>query len=240
MPCASSGRSSFAAPARQQRLVAQRLDLRLLLVGREPPARLEQARDLEALLAAEHEDDRGHVAGVRELAHRVDQHLLAVTRGRAGPCARATRRAAIGTRRVSSTHWQNCSGWPTVADRIDELGARIEPDDRLLPDVAALGVVEVVALVHHDDVGGRHVLVGDDPVPQDLGDLDLDRRLAVDLVVAGRESDVALAEVGAQLAVLLLGERAQRRRVDRALAAAERARAARPSPSASCRCRSAR
>ena len=73
----------------------------------------------------------------------------------------------------------------------DELRPRIEPDDRLLPDVAALGIVEVVALVHHDDVGGRHVLLGDDPVPQDLGDLDLDRRLAVDLVVAGRETDVA-------------------------------------------------
>jgi hypothetical protein len=65
------------------------------------------------------------------------------------------------------------------------------------------------------------VLVGDDPVPQDLGDLDLDRRLAVDLVVAGREPDVVVAEVGAQLAVLLLGERAQRRGVDRAVAATE-------------------
>jgi hypothetical protein len=105
----------------------------------------------------------------------------------------------------------------------DELRARIEADDRLLPHVPALGIVEVVALVHHDDVCRRDMLVGDDAVPQNLGDLDLDRCLAIDLVVAGREADVRLTEVLGQLAKLLFGERAQRRRVDRLLALPHRA-----------------
>src|SRR5262249_62326614 len=66
----------------------------------------------------------------------------------------------------------------------DELRARVEPDDRLLPDVAALGVVEVVPLVHDDDVGGLVDAVAACiySVPQDLGDDYLYRRLGADLV----------------------------------------------------------
>ena len=56
---------------------------------------------------------------------------------------------------------------------------------------------------------------------RDLGDLDLDRRGAVDLVVAGGKADLVGAEVLAQLAVLLFGERPQRRGVDRGLAQLE-------------------
>jgi hypothetical protein len=131
---------------------------------------------------------------VREIADRVDQHLLAVL----------VDERHLALARVDERHRHAARDLDPlteplgVADRCgehDELRARIEPDDRLLPDVAALGIVEVVALVHHDDLRGAHVLVGDDPVPQDLGDLDLDRRLAIDLVVARREPDVAWAEV---------------------------------------------
>ena len=117
MPCVSSGRSSFASPRRQQRLVAHRLDLGLLLVGREPPARLEQARDLEALLAAEHEDDRRDVAGVRELAHGLDQHLLAeLVHERHLALARLDERHRHAPRDLDPV--AELSGWPTVADRI--------------------------------------------------------------------------------------------------------------------------
>ena len=165
-----------------------------------------------------HEDDGRHVAGVRELAARLDEVLLAeLVNERHLALARLDERHRHAARELDPL-----AELLRVADRgrqDHQLRARIEADDRLLPHVAALGVVEVVALVHHDDVGGRRVLLGDDPVPQDLGDHDLDRRLGVDLVVAGGEADVLVAEVVAQLAVLLLGERAQRRGVDRALAA---------------------
>ena len=73
-------------------------------------------------------------------------------------------------------------------------------------------------LVHDDHVGGAGGALAEDAVPQDLGDHHLEGGGGVDLVVAGGEAHAVGAEVGRELAVLLLGERAQRRGVDRGLA----------------------
>src|SRR5262249_18634723 len=108
-------------------------------------------------------------------------------------------------------------GVPDGGGQDDELRARVEADDRLLPHVPALGVVEVVTLVHHHHVGGLLYPLAEDAVPQDLGDDDLHRGVPPHLVVARREPDLVGAEIGLELAELLLGERAQRRRVHRGL-----------------------
>ena len=216
MPCVSSGRSSFAAP------LGSSASSHSFSTFAFSSSVVNRRHDLSSRATSKHcsRPNTNTIAGTSPAC--ASSRTVSISISSRNSCTSGTLRSRDSTscHRHAPRELDPVAELLGVADRRrqhDELRARIEPDDRLLPHVAALGVVEVVALVHHDDVGRRDVLVGDDPVPQDLGDLDLDRRLAVDLVVAGREPDVALAEVGAQLAILLLGERAQRRRVDRAL-----------------------
>ena len=98
------------------------------------------------------------------------------------------------------------------AHQPDVLG---EVDDDLLPHRTAVGVLEEVDLVEHDQAEvverGRP---GVDHVAQHLGGHHHDRRLAVDGVVAGQQADATVAVALAQVAELLVRQRLQRGRVE--------------------------
>ena len=98
------------------------------------------------------------------------------------------------------------------ADEVD-LGGEV--DDDLLPHRPPVGVLEVVDLVE-DDVAQpvQRRRGGVDHVAQDLGGHDHHRRLAVDGVVTGEKPDAGGAVGPHQVAVLLVGERLERRRVE--------------------------
>ena len=106
-----------------------------------------------------------------------------------------------------------------VADRrrqADQPDVRREVDDDLLPHRAAVGVLQEVHLVEHDEtevVERRRA--GVDHVAQHLGRHHDDRGVAVDGVVAGQQADPAGAVALAEVAELLVGERLQRCRVER-------------------------
>jgi hypothetical protein len=98
----------------------------------------------------------------------------------------------------------------------DQVDPRVEVDDHLLPHRAPVGVLEVVDLVE-DDVaqpleGGRGAV---DHVAQHLGGHHHHRRLAVDGVVAGEKPDPARSVGPDEVAVLLVGQGLERRRVER-------------------------
>ena len=88
-------------------------------------------------------------------------------------------------------------------------------DDHLFPHRPPVGVLEVVDLVE-DDVAEpvERRRGGVDHVAQDLGGHDHHRRFAVDRVVAGEEPDPGGAVGPDQVAVLLVRQRLERRRVE--------------------------
>ena len=97
----------------------------------------------------------------------------------------------------------------------DELDRRVEVDDHLLPDGAAVPVLQVVHLVEHDRPqpleGGRG---GVDHVAEHLGRHHHDRCVAVDGVVTGEQTHPVRAVHGGEVGVFLVRERLQRRRVE--------------------------
>ncbi len=98
-----------------------------------------------------------------------------------------------------------------------------EVDDDLLPDGAAEAVGEVVHLVHHHvaeavERAGARV----QHVAQHLGGHHDHRRVAVDGVVAGEQADLGGAVALHQVAVLLVGQRLDRRGVEALAAGGER------------------
>ena len=96
-----------------------------------------------------------------------------------------------------------------------------EVDDHLLPHRAAVGVLQEVHLVEHHQpevVEGRRA--GVDHVAQHLGGHHHRRRVAVHHVVAGQQADLADAVALAEVTELLVGQRLQRRGVERPLAEA--------------------
>ena len=96
-------------------------------------------------------------------------------------------------------------------------------DDDLLPDRATHPVGEVVDLVHHDVAEAQQrARAGVEHVAEHLGGHHDDRRLAVDHVVAGQQADVVGAVAPDQVVVLLVGQRLDRRRVERLAARLQR------------------
>ena len=88
-------------------------------------------------------------------------------------------------------------------------------DDDLLPHRAAEPVGEVVHLVHDDATEApQRRRPGVQHVAQHLGRHDDDRGLAVEGDVTGEQADLVGAVDGGQLAVLLVGERLDRCRVE--------------------------
>ena len=107
--------------------------------------------------------------------------------------------------------------------RAHEEKARVrQREQRDLPGDAALAVGVVVELVEHRevDVGAR--TLGERQVREHLGGRADDRRVAIDRGVAGHEADVVGAERADQREELLVGERLDGARVERALASHER------------------
>jgi hypothetical protein len=91
-----------------------------------------------------------------------------------------------------------------------------EVDEHLLPDRAADPVLQVVDLVHDHEAQagqGRAALV--EHVAQHLGGHHHHRRIAVDGVVAGEQADVGGVVARDEVAELLVGQRLQRRGVER-------------------------
>ena len=106
------------------------------------------------------------------------------------------------------------------ADEAD-LGRR--EDEHLLPDPAPVGVLNEVDLVEDHRVEAlEEVGPGQEHVAQDLGGHDDDRRPGAQRGVPGQEPDVVLAVGGDELAVLLVGERLEGRRVEGLAAGAQR------------------
>ena len=100
---------------------------------------------------------------------------------------------------------------------------RRQVDQHLLPDGAAVRVLEVVDLVHHDREQTRErrrPFV--EHVPEHFGGHDDDRRFGVDRVVSREQPDRACAVLGHEIAELLVGQGLQRRRVEGLAAAIER------------------
>ena len=94
-------------------------------------------------------------------------------------------------------------------------------DDDLLPDGASALVPHVVALVEHhvaEALQGPRV----EHVPQDLGGHHQHGRARVDLDVPGQDADLRDAELPAEVGVLLVGQRLERRRVGHAALRGER------------------
>ena len=105
----------------------------------------------------------------------------------------------------------------------DHAHRRGQVDQHLLPDGAAVRVLEVVDLVHHDREQPRErrrPLV--EHVAEHLGGHDDHRRLRVDRVVAREQPDAAGAVLGDEVAELLVRQRLQRGRVEGLAAAVER------------------
>ena len=94
-----------------------------------------------------------------------------------------------------------------------DIGGQVE--DHLLPHGPAIGVLEVVDLVEHDEpqpVERRGL--GVDHVAQHFGRHDDDGRVAVHRVVAGQQANAIGAVPPGQIAVLLVRERLDRRGVE--------------------------
>ena len=92
----------------------------------------------------------------------------------------------------------------------------------LFPDRSSKGVLEVVHLVHDDE---RQIVEGTslvEHVAQDFGGHHDDVGVGVDRVVAREQADPRRADPFAQIAILLVGERLDRGRVERASAFAQR------------------
>ena len=97
-----------------------------------------------------------------------------------------------------------------------------EVDDHLLPDGTAEPVGEVVHLVHdHVAEAVDRRGVGVEHVAEHLGGHHDHRRVAVDRVVPGQQADLVLAVPIDQVGVLLVGQRLDRRRVERLAALGE-------------------
>ena len=113
-------------------------------------------------------------------------------------------------------------------------------DEHLLPDATAVGVLDEVHLVEDDGVQTlEQVGAGQEHVAQHLGGHDDDGRPGAQGRVAGEQPDVVLAVGGDQLAVLLVGQGLEGRRVE-GLAPRRTARGGRRRrPRASCPNRSA-
>ncbi len=111
----------------------------------------------------------------------------------------------------------------TVADRHTSRTRVGQVDDHFLPHRAAVGVLQEVHLVEHDDgeVVERRA-AGVDHVAQHLGGHHHHRRVAVDRVVAGEQADVLRAEPGDEIVELLVRQRLDRRGVERSLAVGDR------------------
>ena len=109
-----------------------------------------------------------------------------------------------------------------VADRrrqAHQLHVAREVDDHLLPHRPAVGVLQEVDLVEHDEAEVvERAGSGVDHVAQHLGRHHDDRCVAVDGVVARQQPDVAGAVARRQVAVLLVRQRLQRGGVERAAA----------------------
>ena len=131
-----------------------------------------------------------------------------------------------------------------VADRrrqADQLDVGGQVDDDLLPHRPAVGVLQEVDLVEHDEaevVERRRA--GVDHVAQHLGRHHDDRGVAVDGVVAGQQADVAGAVALAEVAELLVRQRLQRRGVERPPPGRRVSPRCRTRRRRSCRCPSAR
>ena len=98
-----------------------------------------------------------------------------------------------------------------------------EVDDHLLPHRPAVGVLQEVHLVEHDDresIECRAARV--DHVAQHLGGHHDHRRVAVDRVVAGEQPDVLRTEPRHEIVVLLVRQRLDRCRVERPIAVGDR------------------
>ncbi len=96
-------------------------------------------------------------------------------------------------------------------------------DDDLLPHRTPVTVGEVVHLVHHHVAEAQQRPgPGVQHVPQDLGGHHDHRRLAVHAVVAGEQPDLVLAVAGHEVVELLVGQRLDRRRVERLAPGRER------------------
>ena len=88
-------------------------------------------------------------------------------------------------------------------------------DEDLLPHGAAVGVLQVVHLVHHDQAEAvERVARLVEHVPKDLGGHDHHRRVAVDRVVAREQANATGAPARGEVAELLVRERLQRRGVE--------------------------
>ena len=87
-------------------------------------------------------------------------------------------------------------------------------DDQLLPHGAARVVVDVVHLVEHhvaNSVDAGRLVV--QHVAQDLGGHHQHRRTVIERVLAGDQADAVFAEALAEVVILLVAQRFQRRRV---------------------------
>ena len=112
--------------------------------------------------------------------------------GRRGAPGGAARRPASSGRGRSGSTPPARSALLTVADRHTSRTCGGQVDDHLLPHRPAVGVLQEVHLVEHDEaevVERRRA--GVDHVAQHLGRHHDDRRVAVDGVVAGEQADVA-------------------------------------------------
>ena len=97
----------------------------------------------------------------------------------------------------------------------DERHVGRREDEHLLPDPAAVGVLEEVDLVEHDDAEPVQLRrAGEQHVAQHLGRHHDDRGAGPDRDVPGQQADRALAVLLAEVGELLVRERLERRRVE--------------------------
>ena len=155
------------------------------------------------------------LASTSEEAKRSSSRRPTMTCWKSGTGRFSSRIVVVSPRTVAS-HSPNSSALETVAER-DTSGHRLrEVDDDLLPHRPAHPVGEVVHLVHdHEAEAEQRARPGVEHVAQHLGGHHDHRCLAVDHVVAGQQADLVGAVALHQVVVLLVGQRLDRRRVER-------------------------
>ena len=129
--------------------------------------------------------------------------------------------AVVGPRTVPIQS-ESSSALLTVADRHTSWTCWREVDDHLLPDRSAIGVLEEVHLVEHDDGQIVEIAPAVDHVAQHFGRHHHDGGIAVDRVVTGQETDTVVTVDLDEIAVLLIRECLDGRGVERASTASER------------------
>ena len=120
---------------------------------------------------------------------------------------------------VAADRAQPCSKFLRIVDggrEADEADLGRRQDEHFFPHAAPVRILYEVDLVEHDGVQPlEQVGTGEEHIAQHLGGHDHDGRPRVQRGVAGEQPDVVLSVGGDELAVFLVRQRLERRRVER-------------------------